>query len=353
MRLELDRIFEVVKEHRASDVILVAGLPPTLWILGRMTVSTLEPLAPQDIEATFLPLLDDVQREQFNRTGDIDFAVGKKNYGRLRINLHRQRGSLSAAIRFVTQEIPTFEQLNLPPRVRDFATLPQGLVLVTGAAAMGKSTTLAAMIDYMNRTYTYHIVTLEDPIEYMFQHQKSVIEQREIGLDSVSFGSALRHVVRQRPDVVLIGEMRDLETVSAALTAVETGHLVLATLHTSSAVQTVDRIIDIFPAAQQAQVRVQLSSCLQGITCQRLFRDALNHALVPAAEILVPTQAIRRAIRDGETHLLTSMIETGKTLGMQTMDMAMSDLVRTGRINAQDAVLFAQDPEKMRRHLAA
>jgi twitching motility protein PilT len=226
-------------------------------------------------------------------------------------------------------------------------------MLVTGGAATGKSTTLAAMIDHMNRNFAHHIITLEDPIEYTFRHDKSIIEQREIGIDSVSFPSALRHVVRQRPDVILIGEMRDLETISTALSAAEMGHLVLATLHTTSAMQSVQRIIDVFPAAQQGQVRVQLSTALQAVVCQMLFHDRQSGGLAPAVEIMVCTPAMRRAIRDNETHLLAGMIETGQSLGMQTMDSAISHLVSQQRISREDAVASAHDVEKMRRLLAA
>ena len=287
------------------------------------------------------------------KAGDLDFSVGKPDVGRFRINLRRQRGGHSAAWRFVPNRIPTFEKLNLPPRLCEFAKLRRGMVLVTGGAATGKSTTLAAMIDFINRNFTYHIITLEDPIEYAFSHQKSLIEQREIGKDSRSFSSALRHVVRQRPDVILVGEMRDLETVATALTAAEAGHMVLATLHTSSAVQTVDRIIDAFPGPQQAQVRIQLSAVLGGVACQMLFHDQLEGGLIPAVEILVPTSAIRRAVRDNETHLLSGMPETGRSLGMQSMDMSISGLVAEGRVTPEQTMASAHDPEKMKRLLAA
>jgi twitching motility protein PilT len=353
MELSLDILFAQMTQRKASDMALVPGAPPAIWVCGRMTPLGDVALTDEQIERAFLPGLTEVQRERLAQCGDVDYSVGKKGLGRLRINLHRQRGSYSAALRLIGHDIAAFEDLNLPPRLRDLADLPRGLVLVTGGAAAGKSTTLAAMIEYMNQRYAYHIITLEDPIEYAFRHGRSLIEQREIGLDSPSFASALRHVVRQRPDVVLIGEMRDLETISAALTAAETGQLVLATLHTNSAGQTVDRIIDIFPASQQTQVRVQMANCLQGIACQTLLRDQLNDSLIPAVELLVATPAIRRAIRDSETHLLTGMIEMGKTLGMQSMDMAIAELVKSGRVDAQDALACAQDAEKLRRLLAA
>lgn len=353
MSLGIDDVFDMLLEQSASDVVFVPGAPPVLWVAGRMARAGQEPLTPQAIEEIFLPVLGEEQRQRLQEIGDLDFSLGRPGVGRLRINIHRQRGSLSVATRFIQQEVPGFDQLNLPERVRQFANLPRGLVLVTGGAASGKSTTLAAMIEYMNATFAYHIITLEDPIEYTFRHGNSLIEQREIGVDSPSFVSALRHVVRQRPDVVLIGEMRDLETVSTALTAAETGHLVLATLHTNSAVQTVDRIIDIFPGDQQPQVRIQLASALQGVICQMLFHDHLSGRLTPAVEILVPTPGMRRAIRENETHLLPGMIEMGSNLGMQSMDAAISHLAASGQVTPEEAMASAHDPEKMRKLLVA
>ena len=349
----LQDIFEVVRQLSASDVIFTPGVPPAVWVAGQMRLLEVPPLVPEEITALFLPLLQDEQRTRLREQGDLDCGIGAPGLGRLRVNLHQQRGTLSAAVRFIPHEVPALSDLGLPPRVQEFTRLPHGLVLVTGGAATGKSTTLAAMIDDMNRRCAYHIITLEDPIEYTFRHGRSIIEQREIGVDAPSFASALRHIVRQRPDVVLIGEMRDLETISAALTAAETGHLVLATLHTNSAVATIDRIIDAFPGDRQAQVRVQLASTLQGVVCQALFYDRRTEHMTPAVEIMVPTPAIRRAIRDHETHLLSGMVETGMAHGMQSMDMAISRLAADGRISLEEALAKAQDPEKMRRQIAA
>ncbi|HET6428455.1 MAG TPA: PilT/PilU family type 4a pilus ATPase [Phycisphaerae bacterium] len=349
----LDFMSEIVERTGASDIIFAPGAPAAIWVAGRMRFLETEPLTPESIAEMFIPLLTAEQAGRLKEMGDLDVSIGRAGVGRFRLNVHRQRGSLSVATRFIPHEIPAFDQLRLPARVLDFARLPRGMVLVTGGAATGKSTTLAAMINHMNHTYAYHIITLEDPIEYTFRHAKSVVEQREIGVDSPSFASALRHVVRQRPDVVLIGEMRDLETIATALTAAEAGHLVLATLHTNSAVQTIDRIIDVFPAAQQSQVRIQLSAALQGVCCQMLFHDALTDGQVAAVEVLVPTQPIRRAIRDSDTHLIQGMVEMGLRDGMQTMDKAVADLVREGRITADEALASAQDPEKVRKILAA
>ena len=242
--------------------------------------------------------------------------------------------------------------LKLPLRVRDLADLPHGLVLVTGGAATGKSTTLAALIDHINHNYAYHIITLEDPVEFTFSHGKSIIEQREVGQDCQTFASALRHIVRQRPDVVLVGEMRDLETISAALTAAEIGHLVLASLHTANTTETINRIVDIFPGNQQLQSRVQLASILQGVVCQALFRDECDGGLIPAAEIMIPNPAIRRAIRDNETHLILGMIEMGKAAGMQTIDAAIAELISAGKVSLADGLAKASNPEKLARLVA-
>ncbi len=352
MEWDIERVLRLVLDHGASDIVLSPGAAPALWVQGEMRALPAEPLRSEDLRKIFLPLLSDAQKQRLDDTGDLDFSVGMKGAGRFRVNVHRQRGSLSAAVRYVPNEVPTFEQLQLPERVLRFARLRRGMVLVTGGGGSGKSTTLAALIDFMNGIYAYHVITLEDPIEYMFRHGGCLIEQREIGVDAVSFPSALRHVVRQRPDVVLIGEMRDLETISTALTAAETGHLVLATLHTANAPQTVDRIIDIFPAAQQGQVRVQLAGALQGVVSQMLFHSC-DGGLVPAVEIMVCSPPVRRAIRDGETHLLAGMIETGRAVGMQSMDHAIAGLVRNRRITTDQALAAAVDPEKLKRLLAA
>jgi len=345
----VDLLFDVLTDRRASDLCFAPGAPPVVWVAGRMMPLDAPPLVPADIEAAFYPLLTASQRERLDACGDVDFSVGRPGVGRMRLNLHRQQGTLAAAIRFIPAAVPDFDGLKLPSRLRSFADLPRGLVLVTGGAGAGKSTTLAAMIQYMNCTHAYHIITLEDPIEFVFAHRRSVIEQREIGVDCPSFASALRHVVRQRPDVILVGEMRDLETISAALTAAETGHLVLASLHTASAVETVNRIVDVFPGSQQSQVRVQLADTLQGVACQTLFHDESDGTLAPAVEILVATPAIRRAIRDNETHLLHGMIEMGRAQGMQTLDAAIANLVRRGAITMDAALAKCHNREKLQQ----
>jgi twitching motility protein PilT len=352
MALTIDNLLDEILTRNASDAVLVAGTPPVMWVTGQMQPVGQDKLTEADISSCFLPLLSESQKARLNGIGDVDFSVGRSAKGRLRVNLHRQRGTLGAAVRFIPYEVPHLEDLKLPPRVLELADLPNGLVLVTGGAGTGKSTTLAALVNHMNQHYAYHIITMEDPLEFTFSHGKSVIEQREIGQDSESFGSALRHVVRQRPDVILVGEMRDLETVSAALTAAETGHLVLATLHTTTTVETINRIIDVFPGERQNQIRVQLSTTLQGVLCQRLFPDILDGRLVPAVEIMIPNTAICRAIRDSEMHLIAGMIEMGKRSGMQTGDAAIADLIRAGRISKAVGIAKAHNPEKLAKMVA-
>ena len=352
MAWSVDDMFDLVVRRGASDLIFVPGAPPVLWVSGKMQILDGQRLSAQDTDAIIGPLLHTDQRERLRTQGDIDFSFGKAGVGRFRFNIHRQRGSLSAALRFIPYEAPKFEDLKLPPQILAMADLPRGLVLVTGGAGTGKSTTLAAMIDYMNNKYAYHVITLEDPLEFVFRHNKSIIEQREIGIDCPTFASALRHVVRQRPDVILVGEMRDLDTITAVLTAAETGHLIMATLHTINAVETIHRIIDIFPGARQTQIRVQLSDALQGIACQTLFHDELDGGMVPAVEIMIATQAVRRAIRDDETHLLGGMIETGRAVGMQTMDSVIASLVAEGRVTCADGLARAQDRDKLSKLLA-
>ncbi len=347
MKETVDKIFELVIERDASDIVFVAGAAPTIWVSGRMQQIEAPKLCPEDIESSFLTLLNDQQRSRLQKTGDLDFSLGRQGIGRFRINVHRQRGSWAVAMRFIPDQVPSFDQLKLPEKVLQLADLPRGLVLITGGSGSGKSTTLAAMIDYMNHVYPYHIVTLEDPIEFTFQHRCAIIEQREIGTDCPSFASALRHVVRQRPDVILVGEMRDLETTAAVLTAAETGHLVIASLHTVSAVETINRIIDVFPANQQAQVRVQLSDTLQGVVCQMLFHDQIDGAMVPAVEIMMATSGIRRGIRNCETERLNDTIEAGRALGMQAMDASIASLVAAGRISSSEAIAKAQNAEKV------
>jgi twitching motility protein PilT len=351
--MNLEAWMKHAQQQQASDLILVAGRPPSVYIHNKLLTLSDQPLSAAQTNDLLTAPLTEGQRRQLEETGDLDLGFSVPGMGRARINIHRQRGSYAGAVRFVSTRIPAFEDLGLPPRLAELAMLPRGLVLVTGATGSGKSTTLAAMIEHMNHHFERHIITLEDPIEYLFTHRRCVIEQREIGQDSPGFAHALRHVVRQKPDVILVGEMRDRETIAAALTASETGHLVLGTLHTSSAAQTIERVVDVFQPEHQPQIRSQLAGTLRAVVCQVLLAREDRPGLVPATEILVSTPAVRRAIRDGETHLLPGMIETGQKFGMCLLDRSLADLVAAEIVSAPEALAKAADPEKLERLLSA
>jgi twitching motility protein PilT len=310
-----------------------------------------EPLMPQQTRDVVYSILNDDQRKRFENNQQIDLAYAIPNVARFRVNCYFQRGAVSAAFRLVPQEIPTLESLALPEILRDFTRKPRGFVLVTGPTGSGKSTSLAAMIDVINREREEHILTIEDPIEFLHQHQRCIVNQREIGSDAQDFAMALKAALRQDPDVILVGEMRDLETISTALTAAETGHLVFATLHTQSTSQTVDRIIDVFPPAQQAQVRMQLSIALQGIVTQQLLPTADGEGRTVATEVLVPTPAVRNLIREGKTHQIYSAIQTSGSTGMQTMDSDLARLARAGTITRDLAEQRSAVPEELKRML--
>ncbi len=347
----LSSLLSLAAGRKASDLLLVVDAPPTVLIKGEWVDLASAPLTHDEVTNLVDPLLTVEQRERLHSVRDLDLGLSVQGLGRYRINIHYQRGTLAAAIRAIPDEIPALDTLGLPDQVRTFADFPSGLVLVTGGTGQGKSTTLAALIDLMNRGRPRHIITVEDPVEFAFLKGTCLIEQRQIGDDAPSFASALRHVLRQRPDVILIGELRDLETMASALTAAETGHLVLATLHTCNASQTIARMIDVFPATQQGQVRAQLAASLRAILCQTLLHDQLNETLVPSTELLIVTAAIRRAIRENEAHLIYSMIETGRRLGMHTMEQSLDELVKSGRISPDTAVLAAPDPIRMQTML--
>ncbi|MBX3396245.1 MAG: PilT/PilU family type 4a pilus ATPase [Phycisphaerae bacterium] len=348
----MESLLQKALDHAASDLLLVANEPPTIYVDGRWHPLSDESLSAESVAALVDPILTSEHRHKLISVRDLDMGLSIQGLGRYRVNIHYQRGTLAAAIRAIPEQIPAFDSLGLPQQVLSFADYPNGLVLVTGGTGQGKSTTLAALIDHMNRCGpSRHIITIEDPVEFAFQRRECIIEQRQIGDDSPSFASALRHVLRQRPDVILIGELRDLETMSSALTAAETGHLVLATLHTCNASQTIARMIDVFPAGQQGQVRAQLAASLRAILCQSLLRDQLNESLVPATELLIATSAIRRAIRDNEAHLIHSMIETGRRAGMHTLEQSLAELVVASRISAESAILASVDPVRMKAML--
>ena len=349
--MELSDLFQVAADSGASDIHIVTGAPPVLRIHGDLQPTDLDALTPRETERLIRNTLDDEGFAHLVKEGDLDYSIGVPHLGRFRINAHRQRGSYAAAIRYIPNEIPSLDQLGLPPRVAEFTALKRGLVLVTGQTGSGKSTTLAALIDLINQRYPYHIITLEDPIEFVFPHGRSIVEQREVGIDSPGFATALRHVVRQDPDVILVGEMRDRETISTAITAAETGHLVFATLHTINASQTVDRIIDVFPADQQSQVRMMLSSSLQGVVSQALLRRADGRGMVPVVELMVCTPPIRRCIREAETHLIQGIVETGRKFGMQGLDQAIAEQVLNGYITSEDGLQRAANGHTLERQL--
>src|ERR687891_61167 len=342
----LSRMVEV----RASDVHLTPGFAPAIRVRGRIApMDDYPPLSPQDTREIVYSILNDAQRKRFENQQQLDFAYAIPGVARFRVNCFFQRGAVSAAFRHIPAEIQSLDSLGLPAVLEDFTRKPRGFILVTGPTGSGKSTTLASMVDLINSEREEHILTIEDPIEFLHAHKKCIVNQREIGADAIDFGVALRSALREDPDVILVGEMRDLETISTALTAAETGHLVFATLHTQSAPQTIDRIIDVFPAHQQDQVRVQLSVALEGVMTQQLIPTADGSSRVVAAEVLVPTPAVRNLIREGKTHQIPSAMQTGSNVGMQTMDTALAQLVRAGKITQRVAEQRSSTPEELRR----
>lgn len=341
-------LIQSVKE-RASDIHLTSGRAPSYRVDGVLAPIMGERLTPQMLEDILLPLIDKRHREELEETGQTDFAYAISGVGRFRVNVFKQRGTLAAVMRSLPFNIPEPEDLGIPREVVEMTGRKRGLVLVTGPTGSGKSTTLASLIHVINRTYPYHIITLEDPIEYLHRHDKSVVNQREIGSDSTDYAQALRAALREDPDVILVGEMRDLETISTAITAAETGHLVFSTLHTIGADKTIDRIIDVFPPNQQQQVRIQLASVLECIVSQQLLKKADGSGRVAALEVLFANNAVRNLIRESKTYQIPSIMQTNKRAGMQTMDDALYDLFMRKVIDADTAVTYAQEPVSMNR----
>ena len=341
-------LIQSVKE-RASDIHLTSGRAPSYRVDGVLAPIMGERLTPQMLEDILLPIIDKRHREELEETGQTDFAYAISGVGRFRVNVFKQRGTLAAVMRSLPFNIPEPEDLGIPREVVEMTSRKRGLVLVTGPTGSGKSTTLASLIHVINRTYPYHIITLEDPIEYLHRHDKSVVNQREIGSDSTDYAQALRAALREDPDVILVGEMRDLETISTAITAAETGHLVFSTLHTIGADKTIDRIIDVFPPNQQQQVRIQLASVLECIVSQQLLKKADGSGRVAALEVLFANNAVRNLIRESKTYQIPSIMQTNKRAGMQTMDDALYDLFMRKVIDADTAVTYAQEPVSMNR----
>ena len=354
MDFDFSEVLRRMVEARASDVHLTPGVPPMIRDKGKISPMDGFPvLSGQETREVIFGILNDDQRKRFENNKQLDFAYAIPGVARFRVNCFFQRGAVSAAFRLVPQEIPALNSLGVPQVLRELASKPRGFVLVTGPTGSGKSTTLAAMLDVINQENQDHILTIEDPIEFLHQHKKSIVNQREIGADADTFALGLRAALREDPDVILVGEMRDLETISTALTAAETGHLVFATLHTQSTAQTVDRIIDVFPPEQQGQVRTQLSIALQGIVTQQLLPTADGMGRVVATEVLVPTPAIRNLIREGKTHQIYAAVQTSGAVGMQTMDADLVRLVREGKITRALAEQRASVPEELKRLLGS
>ena len=344
-----DILIEVIKQ-KASDLHLTAGAAPMIRKKGSLVpIEGMPKLTPTDTREIIYAILNSSQRQRLETEWQIDFAYSVPGHGRFRVNTYFQRGTLGAAFRLIPSETVPLETLGMPPVIRTFAKKPRGLVLVTGPTGSGKSTTLASIINEINETRDEHILTIEDPIEFLHHHKRCIVNQRELGADASSFALGLKAALRQDPDVILVGEMRDMETIGTALTAAETGHLVFATLHTQDAPQTVDRIIDVFPPAQQGQVRAQLAIGLQGIVTQTLIPTADGLGRCVGAEVLVPTPGVRNLIREGKTHQIYSLIQTGGQHGMQTMDASLAGLVREGRITMAAAESRASEPAELRK----
>ncbi|HIT54855.1 TPA: type IV pilus twitching motility protein PilT [Candidatus Galligastranaerophilus intestinigallinarum] len=352
----IEEILELTVQKKASDLHISSYLPPVLRIDGELIRTNLPVLSPEDVETLLFPILTNEQRRTLEQTWELDFGYGLHGIGRFRVNIYKDKGNYAAAFRTVNSTPPTFESLGLPEVVKTVSNRPRGLILVTGPTGSGKSTTLAAMIDYINSTRTEHILTMEDPIEFVHTSKKSIVHQRELGQDTRSMANALRSALREDPDVILVGEMRDLETIGLALTAAETGHLVMGTLHTSSAAQTIDRVVDVFPEGQQQQIRLQLSNSLIAVFSQTLLQKLSDDGVtkkgrIMAQEIMLVTGAIANLIREQKTAQIYSALQTGTSIGMQTLDMALRDLVLAKKIDLQDAIAKSHHPDELKRML--
>lgn len=343
----IKEILQKAWENEASDVHITVGIPPKMRVNGKLITMPFERMMPGDTLEVFLSITSDLQKERFEEKGELDFSYSIPDLGRYRVNAFKQRGTVALAFRLVRFDIPSPEELGVPESVIDLYNSKRGLVLVTGPTGSGKSTTLAAIIDKANHNRDAHIITLEDPIEYLHRHDLSIVNQREIGLDSRSYANALRAALREDPDVILVGEMRDFETISVSITAAETGHLVLSTLHTIGAASTVDRIIDVFPPHQQQQIRIQFANTLEAVVSQQLLPRADGSGLVAAFEVLHATNAVRNLIREGKSHQLTSVMQTNRKAGMITMDDSIQQLYTEGLISKETAIQFAVDPDTM------
>ncbi len=347
MMVSVVELLRTAKEAGASDLHITVGIPPKMRVNGDLITMNYPRLMPADTMQAVLEVMTEQQRDKFEERGELDMSFSVSDLGRFRVNAFKQRGTMAMAIRIVGTQVPDVETLGIPDSVIDLYNRKRGLVLVTGPTGSGKSTTLAALVDKINRNREAHVITLEDPIEYLHRHDKSMVNQREIGLDTENYSNALRAALREDPDVILVGEMRDYETISVAITAAETGHLILSTLHTIGAANTVDRIIDVFPPHQQQQIRVQFANVLEAVVSQQLIPKADGSGRVAAFEVLHANYAVRNLIREGKSHQLLSVMQTGRKQGMITMDEAILQLLASGEINREMAIQFATDPEAM------
>lgn len=353
VRIGIDELLKITVQRGASDLHLTVGLPPMLRINGRLLPTEFPKLIQDDTKRLIYGILNDRQKDFLEKHWDLDCSHAVKGYGRFRINVYKQRGAYGVAFRAIPNTVLPRQELGLPSALDEIIKRPHGLVLVTGATGVGKSTTLACMIDAINRERQCHIMTIEDPIEYFHVHKKSMVNQREVGQDTLSWSLALRAVLREDPDVIMVGEMRDPETISATLTAAETGHLVLSTLHTVDSAQTIDRVIDVFPPHQQQQVRIQLASVLEAVLSMQLIPRMNGNGRVPSVEILLATPAVRSLIRDGKTHQIYSHLQTGAKHGMQTMDQVLFDLYKNKIISAEEVLARTTHPEDIKRLMEA
>src|SRR5574340_637341 len=347
--IHLADLLRLVVEKRGSDLHLAASVPPVLRIDVQLLATNFGSLTDFEVQRMIYAILTDEQIRAFETTYELDCSYELKGLSRFRVNVYRDRGAVAGAFRVIPSRIPTVRELGLPLVLEDLSRRPRGLILVTGPTGSGKSTTLAAMIGQINNERSAHIITCEDPIEYLHSHRRSLINQRELGADTLSFPAALKHALREDPDVILVGEMRDLETMALAITAAETGHLVFSTVHTNNASQTVDRIVDVFPPGQQEQIRIQLSNNLEAIVSQQLLPRAGTPGRVAALEVMVASPAIRNLIREGKAHQITSIIQTSAHLGMQTMDQCLRDYYHRGLITYEEAMARAMNPDEVKK----
>lgn len=349
----IEELLEDAVGKGASDIHISANLPPVFRIDGKLIRTNMEALTAENVETLVFPILNNEQRRKLEQEWELDLSYGIHGLGRFRVNVYKNNGTYAAAFRTINTQVPSFETLGLPPVVKKITERPRGLILVTGPTGSGKSTTLASMIDHINETRNEHILTIEDPVEFVHKSKKSVVHQRELGQDTRSFANALKSALREDPDIILVGEMRDLDTISLAITAAETGHLVMGTLHTSSASQTIDRIIDVFPQGQQQQIRIMLSNSLCAVFSQtllpKLSENGEKKGRVMAQEIMVVNGAIANLIREGRTSQMYSAIQTGAQHGMQTLETALANLYKKGLISAEDALVKSSRPDELKR----